>query len=878
MFAALSQIAGQSVDFETKKALLVINCQNDAFYRLDDFHITENLEFLKPLRELIPLFRRLGDVIWVRTEMGVVPSTPSPDAEKIEKESSELVEENRKTQNHQEAQIHDDTNSQRVRRASIQQVDPSGSGPVPVYDPSSRIKRVMTHASPDVRTEVRSSNLQTLDDEDGTLQDRLVKPRKGQQSRFFVGGTRGAEICDELKDLVDEDDLVVTKHFYSAFDQTELLTTLRAELITEVYLCGALTNASVYSTAADAVQHGLEVAVIEDCLGWRSRDKHEEALHQMSDIMGVTQITSDEAIEESGGRPIPDSDTPGITVKELNLDDDARKAQEALLKDSSARPKTQSERGPSIEPPDSPTTPSSATINQQLRPQRARQRFALMMGPGDAIGSGDSKVIHDWLDSSLADKVFHQLKKEVEWQTMDHRGGQVPRLVAVQGIVSKDGSVPIYRHPADESPPLLEFSPTVTRIRQKLADLLEQPFNHVLIQLYRNGEDNISEHSDKTLDIVRHSDIVNVSFGAQRAMTLRTKRMRTSGLDSASARNVQKVPLPHNSVFVLGSKSNREWLHGVRADKRPVQEKTDDEKAYGGERISLTFRHIGTYLNEKEQRIWGSGARGKSKSKAGHVSNDDSVQMEAMVIAFGKENHKSDFDWDAEYGTGFDVVNLVTKKLPAKLVLSSDEVINLRVQLSLEEHSIPYDTVDRHLSPEPLHEKPWIHGLANTSSPVLSGLILGVGPVDGDLAILINLERKYRQSETDGHDFTQAQLFSCIAQANELLYLWYELRASMERSRTSSPTYRFNIENNRPPSPEVGLRKELYQTLKGWEDYLAEVKYPFIAGDFWSIMDCAFWPVFNSIVIGETLDSKVYPKLLDYHRRALTRESVKKHV
>ena len=51
--------------------------------------------------------------------------------------------------------------------------------------------------------------------------------------------------------------------------------------------------------------------------------------------------------------------------------------------------------------------------------------------------------------------------------------------------------------------------------------------NHVLIQLYRSGKDCISEHSDKTIDVVPGSSIVNVSFGARRTMTLRKKKDRT---------------------------------------------------------------------------------------------------------------------------------------------------------------------------------------------------------------------------------------------------------------------------------------------------------------------------------------------------------------
>ena len=85
-------------------------------------------------------------------------------------------------------------------------------------------------------------------------------------------------------------------------------------------------------------------------------------------------------------------------------------------------------------------------------------------------------------------------------------------------------SCPVYRHPSDESPPLLPFSPMIQLIREHVERVVQHPVNHVLIQLYRGGTDYISEHSDKTVDIAPNSCIVNVSLGAERAMTLRTKK------------------------------------------------------------------------------------------------------------------------------------------------------------------------------------------------------------------------------------------------------------------------------------------------------------------------------------------------------------------
>ncbi|CDO76852.1 hypothetical protein BN946_scf185033.g49 [Trametes cinnabarina] len=291
------------------------------------------------------------------------------------------------------------------------------------------------------------------------------------------------------------------------------------------------------------------------------------------------------------------------------------------------------------------------------------------LGPGDAIGEGDCYILYDFLPRELADVAFDCLRQEVKWNKMMHRGGEVPRLVAVEGQVLEEGSYPTYRHPSDESPPLLPFSPTVERIRQHVEAVLHEPVNHVLIQHYRSGADHISEHSDKTIDVVRGSKIVNVSLGAQRIMTLRTKKDvfadPKADLDAVAAnssekgvkkRTVQRVPLPHNSIFVMGLDTNAKWMHSIRPDKRPISEKTEAELYNNGERISLTFRTIGTFLTQDESHIYGQGAKGKTRVDARPVvrAGEDA---ERLLGAFGAENHQSDFDWDANYGEGFDVLH-----------------------------------------------------------------------------------------------------------------------------------------------------------------------------------------------------------------------------
>lgn len=325
--------------------------------------------------------------------------------------------------------------------------------------------------------------------------------------------------------------------------------------------------------------------------------------------------------------------------------------------------------------------PSNRRDQPAVRPSQ-RSPSETYLGPADAIGEHDSRIIHNL---PLPAGAFASIQDEVCWQKMYHLSGQVPRLIAVQGQGSREppggggggGAIPIYRHPADEAPPLSPFTPTVDRVRVLVERILGHPLNHVLVQLYRDGRDHITEHSDKTLDIVRGSFICNVSLGARRVMVLRSKNRTststststktktsaghsTSTDETRSRRQTQRVPLPHESLFVLGEKTNMRWVHGVRPDKRPDSAKCPEERSYNGARISLTFRHIGTFLEPAAGTIWGQGAVSKTREGAGLVVNNDPVATEELIRAFGQENRSAEFDWDAVYGAGFDVVDFVT--------------------------------------------------------------------------------------------------------------------------------------------------------------------------------------------------------------------------
>ncbi|GAB7345877.1 hypothetical protein MBLNU457_4124t1 [Dothideomycetes sp. NU457] len=329
------------------------------------------------------------------------------------------------------------------------------------------------------------------------------------------------------------------------------------------------------------------------------------------------------------------------------------------------------------------------------------------LGPDDSIGTGDTSIICSLLPPEQAQTAFQRLLVEVPWQTMRHATGEVPRLVCCQGSTDESGCMPVYRHPSDSSLPLLHWTPAVLQVKAEAEKRVEHDLNHVLIQLYRGGTDNISEHTDKTLDIVHGSKIVNVSFGAQRTIRLRTKRAPQTELPAqvekkdgpGMSRQTQRIHMPHNSMLSMGLDTNSKYLHGIQPDKRIQSELSAAEKAYNGLRISLTFRKIGTFITSDSKKIWGQGATGKTKEEAKPTINGDTSASDELIKAFGTENQSTSFDWQATYGNGFDVLHLKTKlpeqERPILFQCGNQSTDDEAVMLFLRYLGMEVDTVEQ---------------------------------------------------------------------------------------------------------------------------------------------------------------------------------------
>ncbi len=176
--------------------------------------------------------------------------------------------------------------------------------------------------------------------------------------------------------------------------------------------------------------------------------------------------------------------------------------------------------------------------------------------------SGSTQLIYypHFFDTSY----FMELQQGLPWQQNEIRVfGKThlePRLTCWFGPAYTYSSI---QWPQAELPPLLK------EIQTKLSSITVFPFNAVLANFYRNGEDSMGWHSDNEPEMDT-SLIASATFGGKRLLKFRNK-LTNEKLD---------VELLDRSLLLMYNMQTQ-WQHGVLKTKRDVQP-----------RINLTFRKI----------------------------------------------------------------------------------------------------------------------------------------------------------------------------------------------------------------------------------------------------------------------------------------------
>jgi len=183
----------------------------------------------------------------------------------------------------------------------------------------------------------------------------------------------------------------------------------------------------------------------------------------------------------------------------------------------------------------------------------------------------DAWLLHEpaWLAPAQAAAALAAVRAEVTWEQREIV--LFGKRVLQPRLVGWGGDLP-YRYSGQTLPPR---PPTkvVAELLAGAAIVAGAPFNHVLANRYRDGQDSMGLHADAEPELGPDPVVATLSLGAARRFVIKPRR-RTDGPPRA-------LVLTAGSLLVMGGTCQRHYVHGI-----PRQADA------AGERISLTFRRL----------------------------------------------------------------------------------------------------------------------------------------------------------------------------------------------------------------------------------------------------------------------------------------------
>ena len=111
----------------------------------------------------------------------------------------------------------------------------------------------------------------------------------------------------------------------------------------------------------------------------------------------------------------------------------------------------------------------------------------------------------------------------------------------------------------------------LSEIKSTVEQISGQKFNACLLNYYHNGSEAMSWHSDNEKEILRHSAIASVSFGAERKF----------GFKHNFSKEEISLMLEKGSLLIMKDKTQIYWKHKLYTNAKITEP-----------RINLTFRTI----------------------------------------------------------------------------------------------------------------------------------------------------------------------------------------------------------------------------------------------------------------------------------------------
>lgn len=115
------------------------------------------------------------------------------------------------------------------------------------------------------------------------------------------------------------------------------------------------------------------------------------------------------------------------------------------------------------------------------------------------------------------------------------------------------------------------WTPLLVSIKERVEAESNEMFNSCLLNLYHDGSEAMSWHTDNEKMLRKEGTIASVSFGVERRFDFKHK----------TTSEVVSLILEHGSLLLMKGKTQQNWLHRLPPTKKTL-----------GARVNLTFRQF----------------------------------------------------------------------------------------------------------------------------------------------------------------------------------------------------------------------------------------------------------------------------------------------
>lgn len=166
-----------------------------------------------------------------------------------------------------------------------------------------------------------------------------------------------------------------------------------------------------------------------------------------------------------------------------------------------------------------------------------------------------------------ANNYFQQLSGQIEWK---HDEAVIcGKRIVTRRKVAWYGNRSFKYTYSSTTKEALPWIKALLELKQLAEDSTNESFNSCLLNLYHNGDEGVSWHSDAEKELKRNGAIASLSLGAERKFSFKHKQ----------SKETVSVILEHGSLLVMKGATQKYWLHRLPPTKKIHRP-----------RINLTFR------------------------------------------------------------------------------------------------------------------------------------------------------------------------------------------------------------------------------------------------------------------------------------------------